>query len=328
MTGDRPRAVVLGGTGFVGGHVADAFADAGYDVLTVARRAPAGRRHRFTALDLGSTDPEKLARLLDAEGPVAVVDATGSSWGLDPGRMAERCTRLSGLLLDALRRAACRPRLVHLGSVLEYGPQPAEPAEPRRTPAPDTAYGRAKLAATRAVLAATDAGDVDAVVLRLVNALGPGLPVTSLLGRVAVALAPAARSGVPARVTLAPLEARRDFVDVRDAADAVLAAAGRPVTGRVLDIGRGEAVPVRSLVRLLVEVSGVPTTVVERPGPAGWRAATRWSCVDPAPAAAALGWRPRRDLRKAVTDFWHDELRRHSGTGEPATAGKPRQRAP
>ncbi|MEU7804899.1 NAD(P)-dependent oxidoreductase [Micromonospora chalcea] len=328
MTGDRPRAVVLGGTGFVGAHVADAFADAGHDVLTVARRAPAARRHRFTALDLGSAEPGTLARLLDAEGPVAVVDATGSSWGLDPGRMAERCTRLSALLLDALRRAARRPRLVHLGSVLEYGPQPVEPADPCRTPAPDTAYGRAKLAATRAVLAAADAGDVDAVVLRLVNALGPGLPATSLLGRVAAALAPAARSGVPARVTLAPLEARRDFVDVRDAAEAVLAAAGRPVTGRVLDVGRGEAVPVRTLVRLLVEVSGVPTTVVERAGPAGWRAATRWSCVDPAPTAAALGWRPRRDLRKAVTDFWHDELRRLPGAGEPVAAGKPRQRAP
>ncbi|QOC94243.1 NAD-dependent epimerase/dehydratase family protein [Micromonospora craniellae] len=322
MTRHRPRAVVLGGTGFVDAHVADAFADAGHDVLTVARRAPAGRRHRFTALDLGGTDPETLARLLDAEEPAAVVDATGSSWGLEPGRMAERCTRLSALLLDALRHAACRPRLVHLGSVLEYGPQLADP---RRTQAPDTEYGRAKLVATRAVLAAADAGDVDAVVLRVVNALGPGLPATSLLGRVAAALAPAARSGVPARVTLAPLEARRDVVDVRDAAEAVLAAAGRPVTGRVLDIGRGEAVPVRTLVRLLVEVSGVPTTVVEHAGPAGWRAATRWSYVDPAPAAAALGWRPRRDLRRAVTDFWHDELRRQPG--EPAAAGTPRQRA-
>lgn len=327
MTGDPPRAVVLGGTGFVGAHVADTFADAGHDVLTVARRAPAGHRHRFTALDLGGTDPGTLARLLDAEDPVAVVDAIGSSWGLDPARMAERCTRPSALLLDALRRATCRPRLVHLGSVLEYG-QPVEPADPRRTPAPDTAYGRAKLAATRAVLAAADAGDVDAVVLRLVNALGPGLPATSLLGRVAAALAPAARAGVAARVTLAPLEARRDFVDVRDAAEAVLAAAGRPVTGRVLDVGRGEAVPVRALVRLLVEVSGVQATVVERAGPAGWRAETRWSCVDPAPAAAALGWRPRRDLRRAVTDFWHDELRRYSGEGEPAAVGPPRQRAP
>ncbi|MEU4633415.1 NAD-dependent epimerase/dehydratase family protein, partial [Micromonospora chalcea] len=191
MTGDRPRVVVLGGTGFVGAHVADAFADAGHDVLTVARRAPAGDRHRFTALDLGGTGPGTLARLLDAEDPVAVVDSTGSSWGLDPGRMAERCTRLSALLLDALRRAACRPRLVHLGSVLEHGPQPADP---RGTSAPDTAYGRAKLAATRAVLAAADAGEVDAVVLRLVNALGPGLPATSLLGRVAAALAPAARA--------------------------------------------------------------------------------------------------------------------------------------
>lgn len=317
MTGDRARVVVLGGTGFVGRHVADAFADSGHEVLTVARHVPADRRrHRFTALDLGHTDPETLARLVDAEAPATVVDATGSSWGLDPDRMADRCTRLSGLLLTALRRADCRPRLIHLGSVLEYGPQSrGGPADPRGTSPPGTAYGRAKLAATHAVLAAAHAGHVDAVVLRLVNALGPGLPATSLLGRVAGALAAAARAGVAAEVTLAPLVARRDFVDVRDAAAAVLAAAGRPVTGRVLDIGRGEAVPVRTLVGLLVQVSGVPATVTEHAERPGWRAATEWSCVDPGPAAAALDWLPRRDLHRAVTDFWHDELRRYTGVG-------------
>ncbi|WBB53782.1 NAD(P)-dependent oxidoreductase [Verrucosispora sp. WMMD573] len=319
MTGGRPRVVVLGGTGFVGRHVADAFADSGHEVLTVARRAPADRRrHRFTMLDLGRTDPQTLAGLLDGAGPATIVDATGSSWGLDPDRMAERCTRLSGLLLAALRRTDCRPRLVHLGSVLEHGPQPpGRLADPHRTPLPGTAYGRAKLAATRAVLAATEAGHVDAVVLRLVNALGPGLPATSLLGRVAGALVPAARAGVATEVTLAPLVARRDFVDVRDAAAAVLAAAERPVTGRVLDIGRGEAVPVRALVRLLVEVSGVPATVVERADPPSWRDATQWSCVDPAAAATALGWWPRRDLYRAVADFWHDELRRPPGVDRP-----------
>ncbi|WP_223201164.1 NAD-dependent epimerase/dehydratase family protein [Micromonospora sp. M42] len=137
MTGDRPRAVVLGGTGFVGAHVADAFVDAGHDVLTVARRAPAGHRHRFTALDLGDTGPGTLARLLDAEDPVAVVDSTGSSWGLDPGRMAERCTRLSALLLDALPAPPAAPGWsisARCWSTGSRSRRPIRAVRPRRTP--------------------------------------------------------------------------------------------------------------------------------------------------------------------------------------------------
>jgi dTDP-6-deoxy-L-talose 4-dehydrogenase [NAD(P)+] len=149
------------------------------------------------------------------------------------------------------------------------------------------------------VVAAARAGTADAVVLRLANVAGPGTPPVSLLGRVAVQLAQA--DAVDPRVELNSLDAQRDYVDVRDAADAIVAAFEAPVTGRVIDIGRGDAVSVRWLVRELIRVSGVPARLVEnRSG----EPAADWVRVDPEPAARLLSWRPHHDLTSTLRALW------------------------
>ncbi|MEU1280318.1 NAD(P)-dependent oxidoreductase [Streptomyces sp. NPDC005805] len=313
----RAGVLVLGGSGFVGREVCALLAARGERVLSVARGAQDGLPDGVPALrlDLGSDGAGlALARLLDAERPHTVVNCVGSIWGRTDAEMAPAIVAPTERLLAALGRAAVRPRLVHLGSVLEYGPVPH--GGTARGPArPDTAYGRAKLAATEAVLAAREAGAVDALVLRVANVAGPGTPAVSLLGQVAARLAAGADAAPgdngPVTVELSPLRAHRDYVDVRDVADAVVRATDPdvPATGAVVDIGLGEAVPVRELVDLLVAVSGVPARIVERgaPGPDDWMR------VDPGPARDLLGWRPRHTLADAVRAYWEayrDEARR------------------
>ncbi|MBB1243013.1 NAD(P)-dependent oxidoreductase [Streptomyces durbertensis] len=310
-----PRApggvLVLGGSGFVGRHVCAAFAARGHRVLSVSRRPGPDGAVRTVALDLSR--PGGLPELLAAERPSHVVNCVGSIWGRSDAEMSAACLLPTERLLAALAEAGTpRPGLVHLGSVMEYGPVPTG-GTAGGTARPTTAYGRAKLAATEAVLRA----DPEAVVLRVANVSGPGTPPVSLLGRVAAQLAGHLGGGPgapprrrPARVTLTPLAAHRDYVDARDVADAVVAAAvAEPgaVAGRVLDLGRGVAVPVRELVELLIEVSGVPAELVETaPPPAGGAPgpALDWLRVDPRPARDALGWHPRRSLKESLVDFW------------------------
>lgn len=76
-------------------------------------------------------------------------------------------------VLAAMAAASWRPRLVHVGSVHEYAPQPPGTSLDERTPTrPTTLYGRTKLQGTEAVLEASAAGQVEAVVLRVSNAIG------------------------------------------------------------------------------------------------------------------------------------------------------------
>ncbi|MGK5629449.1 NAD-dependent epimerase/dehydratase family protein [Streptomyces sp. URMC 123] len=300
--------LVLGGTGFVGRAVCDAFAARGAEVVAAARRPPGGPgAHRFLRLDPTTTPAADLAERLDAVRPRTVVNTIGSIWGRTDREMWDAATLPTLRLLEALTLTTARPRLIHLGSVLEYGPvPPGTTVGPATVPRPDTAYGRAKLAATRAVLAACADGRAEGMVLRVANVAGPGTPPVSLLGRVAAALLAAGPgTGAPAVVELAPLRAHRDYIDVRDVADAVVAAAGSSVNGEAVDIARGEAVAVRALVDLLIEVSGVPATVRERP-PVGEAsaAAEDWLRVDTRPARELLGFAPRRSLEDAVRAYW------------------------
>jgi nucleoside-diphosphate-sugar epimerase len=304
-----PTVVVLGGTGFLGRHVCAAFAAAGHDVLTVARRPASSLPGvRSLALDLCAVSPPELAGILEAERAAVVVNATGGVWGVTAAQMMRLNVTLVEDLVTAVAGMPCGPRVVHLGSVHEYGMVAGGQAINERTPArPVSPYGTTKLMGTRVVLDSARGGGVNAVVLRIANAIGPGAPPDSLLGRVAAQLIAAARAGERAVFRLSPLRARRDFVDVCDISDAVTAAAAASVSGEAINIGRGEAVSVRLLADKLIAASGVKAEVLEeepeerdliRGGDVDWQLA------DISAARDLLGWTPRRSLDDSVRALW------------------------
>ncbi len=147
---------------------------------------------------------------------------------------------------------------MHVGSAAEYGPVPggvpvSEQAEPR----PVGPYGVSKLAGTELVLAS----GLDAAVLRVFDVVGPGAPTASLFGRLAEGLRRALERDEN-QVRMPDLSGYRDFVDVRDVARAIRAAAVSAATG-VINIGSGHAVRARDAAQLLVRASGFEGSIVE-----------------------------------------------------------------
>ena len=268
------------------------------------------------ALDLAGADLATLTGMLAAMRPRVVVNAAGAVWGVSDEELTASNVTLVRRLVAAMAGLPWRPRLVHLGSVHEYGPVPAgTPIREDTQPRPVSPYGRTKLLGTDAVLAAGWAGDIDATVLRVVNVSGPGTPARSLLGQVAHQLL-AARDGTGRAVLrLAPLRAHRDFVDVRDIAEAVCAASAASDPGPVANIGRGEAVSVRWLVDQLIAESGVPAEVIEHDGQSAEAergSGIEWQQVDIGTARRRLCWRPRRGLAESLAALWAHSAALHS----------------
>jgi nucleoside-diphosphate-sugar epimerase len=107
---------------------------------------------------------------------------------------------------------------------------------------------------------------------------------------------------------LTPLRAHRDLVDVRDVADAVVAAAGAPAdavaeAGAVINIARGETVPVRELVDLMIACSGRRVRIQEGEPAQASRSDALWQRLDISRARQLLGWAPRRTLTDSVRDL-------------------------
>ena len=117
------------------------------------------------------------------------------------------------------------------------------------------------------------------------------------------------QSSGEAVITLDALHASRDYVDVRDVADAVVRAAKSGLSGRAIDIGCGQAISVRSIVELLIRVSRVRARIVERDQTSArlGHSTDMWTQVDPQPALELLGWHPTRTLTDAITAYWHEQ---------------------
>ncbi|MFE0042374.1 NAD-dependent epimerase/dehydratase family protein [Streptomyces albireticuli] len=293
------RVLVLGGTGFLGAHLVDAFTATGAEVLSASRGGP-------LSVDLTAAGPDELASVLRGIAPDVVVNAAGRAWQASEEEMLRANAEAVETLVAALTRLPSRPRLVQLGSVHEYGPGTVGTGtSEHEVPAPVTAYGRSKLRGSRAVLDGVRAGGLNGVVLRLANVCGPGAPRGSLLGAVAARLADHSGAG-PVELRLSPLRARRDFVDVRDVAAAVVAAADLPYPDGakpVVNVGRGVAVPARDLVDRLIALSGVPVRIVETPEAGARRDDVEWQQLDISRARLLLGWRPRRGLDESLRDL-------------------------
>lgn len=303
------RIAVLGATGFIGRALCKSAADAGYGVLGAARRpAEVTGADRVVALDVAGESPEAVAELLAAEQVTAVVNAAGGMWGLTDEEMVRANVGLVANLVAAVAQLPGRVRLVHLGTVHEYGLTPiGETMREDRKAEPVMAYGELKLRCTEAVLAAAADGRIDGGVLRVGNVVGAGQPAHSLLGVIAAKLRAAHDAGERAVLELAPLTARRDFVDLDDTVDAVLAAIAAPETGWLVNIGRGAGVSARETVELLVAASGVPTEVVDLP--AGGPPEPDWQCMDVTYARELFGWQAHRGLDASMAALWEACLR-------------------
>ena len=295
------RLLILGASGFLGRHVWQQATAAGAEVVTAGRaERPEWPAHR--RLDLAADDPALIAEVIASVAPDAVANCAGATTGRPDVLAAVNVTGTYALVRGMLL-AGAPARLVHLGSAAEYGRvEPGVPVPESAPTRPVAAYGATKLAGTRLVELARAAG-LDAVVLRVFNPVGAGSPDNSLPGRVAAELRQALASG--ADVRLGSLDAVRDFVDARDVAAAVLAAAAAPALPHaVLNVGSGTGVLARTLVKELIGISGYAGPVHEdSPGPAR-SSDVPWNQADITLARQDLDWRPRHDLAAALADLW------------------------
>ena len=111
----------------------------------------------------------------------------------------------------------------------------------------------------------------------------------------------------PIRLSVGDLDARRDFIDVRDVARALVALAVEGKAGRLYHVGTGRSHAVRDGLDHLIQRSGRAVTVEialvpgARRGPGDSRAAI-------GRIVAETGWRPAIGWRQSLEDLW-DEAR-------------------
>jgi NDP-hexose 4-ketoreductase len=290
------RVLLLGASGFIGGQVRAALAaDARIGELV----CPGRDRHDLVGGDLAG-----LVDVIGEAAPDAVVSCVGALTGSDE-HLVRANTLVAAKLVEAVAAAAPAARLVRLGSAGEYGvvPDGHAVAEDDRTE-PVGAYGISHLAGTRLFALAGESGRADAVSLRVFNPIGAGQPAENVLGRAAQRIREALAAN-SSELTLGPLGAYRDFVDVQDVAALVRTVVLAPeLRSRIYNCGSGRAVTVREAVGMLAAQAGWAGTIHEAGTGPRRSAAVNWIRADIGRARRELDWAPAHDLSTSIKNIW------------------------
>lgn len=296
--------LVTGAAGFLGRHLLDRLPTAA-DLAIVGRKTPSRiRPARFVKVDLRQADD--LKRAIQSVQPRLVFHLAGRTPPADDPEFDASNRQATVHLLDALRSLNQTVRVVLVGSAAELGPVPDSmlPVGEDYPCDPQGAYAASKLQATR--LGLSTSPPLEVMVARVFNPIGPGMPDSQAFGRFASVLARSTDG--PKTMTVGDLTARRDFIDARDVADALIALAERGRAGRLYHVGTGQSRSIgegldRLIQRCNRNVPIVPDRDRPRTGPADSRADIRR-------IVSEVGWTPRIGFEQSLDDLWDAEVRR------------------
>jgi GDP-4-dehydro-6-deoxy-D-mannose reductase len=198
--------------------------------------------------------------------------------------------------------------LLYVSSAEVYGVQPPESMPIRETCAsnPANPYAGSKTAAEAIVLGEVRAFGIDAIVTRAFNHIGPGQHERFAVPAFASQLAAIARGAEPV-MYVGNLEAKRDFLDVRDVVEAYAALAERGEAGEIYNVCSGTATSMRDILSELIRVAHVPVEV--RADPARMRPSdVPLLYGDNSKLRSATGWTPRIALRATLKDVYEERL--------------------
>lgn len=269
---------------------------------------------RYFCCDL--TDPRAVQHAVDNARPDVVYHLAARTGGTTAERMHDVNVRGFVNLCDALRREALllkKPvRMVVVGSAAELGATGAVrlPVAEEAPCEPETVYGRTKYEVTRRALREPAHGPLRISVARTFNLVGPGLNSNLALGRFVEQIAAFARGETDA-LRCGNLAARRDYVDVRDAAAAYVAVAQHGLPGELYHICRGESHEIGALLQHLVAASGLNVPIESDPTPRPGDLADVYG--DPTKTERATGWKAATPIESSLEEMLSHALQMGSG---------------
>jgi UDP-glucose 4-epimerase len=296
------KIAILGGGGFIGSAVVDRLLADGHFLRIFERPQTAPHRHQLINESVEWLSGDFMS-LHDVTRAVAGVDAvlhlisTTLPNGSNDDMIYDVETNLVGTLqlLGAMVDQRVRKILFISSGGTVYGNPIYLPIDEKHPTEPRVSYGVTKLAIEKYLLLYQQHYGVNAKILRVANPYGERQRVTAAQGAVGVFLSKALRKQ--------PIEVwgdgsvTRDYIHVRDVAEAFARALDYEGPNSVFNIGSGIGTSLSGLIDTIEHVMG---QTVERRYLSGRSFDVPVSILDNTLARLELGWTPRIDLEEGI----------------------------
>jgi nucleoside-diphosphate-sugar epimerase len=310
------QVLVTGGAGFIGSTIARLVGQRTPARVVVLDDLSSGHRSNLDGLPVTFVegdvcDAEAVRRAIEGCDTVFHLAASvGNSRSIEnPVRDSEVNVLGTLRVLEAAREAGAG-KIVYSSSAGIFGELKTLPIREDHPIDPDTPYGASKLGGEKLCLAYAKLYPIDAVCLRYFNVYGVNQRYDAY-GNVIPIFAHRVLHNEPITI-FGDGEQTRDFVNVRDVAEANLRAALTPGLSGAFNIGSGTRITINRLAALLIGESGGDASVRHV---APRKGDVRDSLADISAAQAAFGYRPAIGLEDGLRDYMAWIRREHVGAG-------------
>ncbi len=309
------RALITGIGGFVGPYLArELRAQTDWTLVGFGHQPATAGDYELFAVDL--LDRQRVARLIGEIAPTHVFHLAAQSHvptsHEDGGATLHNNIAAQVNLLDACRALSAPPRILIVGSGEEYGPASPEemPLREEQPFRPTSPYAVSKVAQDLLGWQYFHSYGLPIVRVRPFNHLGPGQSDRFAMAAFARQVAEVEAGLRPPVVQVGNLDARRDFLDVRDVVHAYYLALTRGVLGEVYNIGGGVPIRIGDGLDLLLAMATRPITVefdLARLRPSDVPVLV----ADTSRLRAATGWQPTIPFAQSLRDtlnWWRERV--------------------
>jgi UDP-glucose 4-epimerase len=315
----RPTTLVTGGCGFIGFALCRRLIAAGHHVVAyddLSRGTEANLPEGVRLIRGDIRDAERVVEALAESEADGVIHLAAIHYLPDcaarPAETREVNVEGTRRVFDACRAGRVR-RVVFASTAAVYAPADTPCSEDTTPLEPIEVYGESKLEGERLTERFARETAIAATSVRISNAIGRRETNPHVVPHIFESLR------VSNEVPLGSLEARRDYIDTRDIADAIVAVLESSAGYRVFNVGTGVAHSVADIIATLRRLLGRPIEI--RQEAARLRPVERMLLVaDIRRIREAIGWQPRVTLDETLRDLVEAYGLAAGGAADPARA--------
>lgn len=296
------QALITGVSGFVGSHLASRLVENGWKVAGYDLRPPRVECDFYSG---SLSDEAALNNAIEMSKPEVVFHLAGILKSDSYEEFYKTHVFGTISLMDAILKSGLSPVVVIASSSAVYGSGGRKRITERTELKPQTHYALSKAAQEMVAMRYFQVHGLNTICVRAFNLLGPGLSAEMACSVFARQIAIAEKSGNSSVISTGSLDAKRDFVDARDAVRAyeLIAKKGKP--GEVYNVASGRAVSIGECLSLLLKQAEVRVEAVLDPAKLQKNdVPIQIGSVKKLKDAAK--WSPRISLKKSLSDLLND----------------------